>query len=184
MNKNKVTREWLIANNACTAGLQFVRIMRLVDTDEIYFINKLIDYDHVGWASWLLARRLSYIKSLKLIRHMINDVLLVINIEENKDLEKVLLILDQCIKRNCPENRKKASILHDEIKHKNSSYIERLSQSRINRLIYYTLIVIENKNPTVNIGTLSNIITAITYVIGNNNDEKTIEYIREGTKLL
>lgn len=52
----KITEEFLLANDACLEGIEFVKSQKLVGLDDVAFLDKLIELDKSKWANWLMVR--------------------------------------------------------------------------------------------------------------------------------
>ena len=57
----KITLEFLNKFNACSEGLDFVKEKDLIGLEAVDFIKKLIEFDKLQWANWLITRVLDNI---------------------------------------------------------------------------------------------------------------------------
>jgi len=60
-----VTKKWLQEHDACAEGMRWCKKNDLFDSTPRKFIEALIEGDHVGWASWLIARLLDHDGQIK-----------------------------------------------------------------------------------------------------------------------
>ena len=77
----KITKKWLDKHNACQEGIKFCTEKLLINLSLKDFVEKLIEYNKLSYANWLITRSL---KKLDCIKYAVYAAELVLPIFEKK----------------------------------------------------------------------------------------------------
>ena len=61
----KITKEYLVSENACKQGMDWVTENGLIGLEHKEFIARLMQSDHFDWANWLISRILNRENKIK-----------------------------------------------------------------------------------------------------------------------